>query len=65
MKAVHISRTGDDTVELATPLEVEGHGVGVIEVNGRVQNGLKDSLYLCCDICEESYVNSTEMPILR
>ena len=36
MKAVYISTTGDDTVELATPLEVEGYGVGVIEMNGRV-----------------------------
>ena len=65
MKVVYISMTGDDTVELATPLEVEGYGVGVIEMNGTVQNGLKDSLYLCCDICKESYVNNTKMPILR
>ena len=65
MKAVYISITEDDTVELATPLEVEGYGVCVIEMNGRVQNGFKDSLYLCCDICEESYVNNTKMPILR
>ena len=36
MKAVYISTTGDDTVELAIPLEVEGYGVGVIEMNGRV-----------------------------
>ena len=36
MKAVHISTTGDDTVELATSLEVECYGVGVIEMNGRV-----------------------------
>ena len=65
MKAVYISTAGDDTTELATPLEVEGYGVGVIEMNGRVQNGFKGSLYLCCDICEESYVNNTKMPILR
>ena len=52
-------------MELATPLEVEGYGVGVIEMNGRVRNGFKDSFYLCCDICEESYVNNTKMPILR
>ena len=65
MKAVYISTTGDDTTELATPLEAEGYGVGVIEMNGRVRNGFKDSLYLCCDICEESYVNNTKMPNLR
>ena len=46
MKAVYISITGDDTVELATPLEVKGYGIGVIEMNGRVQNGFKDSLML-------------------
>ena len=47
MKAVYISTTGDDTTELATPLEVEGYGVGVIEMKGRVRNGFKDSFYLC------------------
>ena len=49
MKAVYISTRGDDTVELATPLEVEGYGVGVIEMNGRVQMVLK-ILFTCAVI---------------
>ena len=49
MKAVYISTTGDDSAELATHLEVD----------------FKDSLYLCCDICEESYVNNNKKSILK
>ena len=65
MKALYLSTTGDETIELPTTLEVEGYGVGVIEMSGKVKNGFKDRLFLCCDICEESYVNGIKMPILR
>ena len=65
MKAVYLNTNGDTTIDLPIPLEVEGYGVGVIEMSGRVWNGFRDSLFLCCDICKESMVNNTKMPILR
>ena len=65
MKAVYLNTNGDTTIELPIPLEVEGYGIGVMEMSGRVQNGFRDSLFLCCDICKESMVNNTKMPILR
>lgn len=65
MNALYLSTTGDTTTELATPLEVEGYGCGVIEMTGKIRSGYKEPLYLCCDICEESFINGTKMPILR
>ena len=65
MNALYLSTTGDTTTELAAPLEVEGYGCGVIEMTGRIRSGYREPLYLCCDICEESFINDTKMPILR
>ena len=65
MKAVYVNTSGDDTIEFPVPLEVEGYGCGVVEMTGRVRNGFKDDLFLCCDFCEESYVNEIKMPVLR
>lgn len=64
MKALYLSTTGDNTLELPLPLEVEGFGCGLIELSGRVESP-KEDLFLCCDICEESFSGLTMMPILR
>lgn len=65
MNALYLSTSGDVITELATPLEVEGYGCGVIELTGKVRSGFREDLYLCCDICEESFIDGTKMPILR
>ena len=65
MNAVYLFTDGDRTTDLPIPLEVEGYGCGVIEMTGKIKNGFKDNLYLCCDICEESYVNNIRLPVLR
>lgn len=65
MNAVYLSTDGDTTTDLPIPLEVEGYGCGIIEMTGRVKNGFRDNLYLCCDICEESYVKEIRLPVLR
>ena len=65
MKAIYLTTDGDTTTELPVPLEIEGYGCGVIEMSGKVRTGFTDNLYLCCDICEESYVNNIKMPVLR
>ena len=36
MKAVYLNTNGNTTIGLPIPLEVEGYGVGVIEMSGRV-----------------------------
>lgn len=36
MHAVYLSTDGDSTTMLSTPLEVQGYGCGVIELNGKV-----------------------------
>ena len=36
MQAVYLSTNGDTTTFLSTPLEVQGYGCGVIELNGKV-----------------------------
>ena len=64
MKAVYLSTEGDTTTELPLPLEVEGYGCGVVEINGKF-NSIKENLYLCCDICEESFVGNNRLPILE
>ena len=65
MNALYLTTTGDTTIELPIPLEVEGYGCGVIEMSGKVLSGFKEPLYLCCDICEESAVRTKRMPVLR
>ena len=64
MKAVYLSTEGDTTTELPLPLEVEGYGCGVVEINGKF-NSIKENLYLCCNICEESFVGNNRLPMLR
>ena len=36
MHAVHLSTNGDTTTILSTPLEVQGYGCGVFELDGKV-----------------------------
>ena len=67
MKAIYLSTNGDNTTVLPYPLEVQGYGCGVLELNGRItiprncdNTNKKDlnneNLYLCCDIVKESFV---------
>ena len=63
-KALYLSTTGDNTIEFPLPLEVEGFGCGVIELSGRVESP-KEDIFLCCDICEESFSRESMIPILR
>ena len=64
MKVIYITTTGDDTLELPTPLDVEGYLCGIVELAGKVVN-LKGDLFLCSDFCEESVVGEIKLPVLR
>ena len=50
MKVIYITTTGDNTLELPTPLDVEGYLCRIVELAGKVVN-LKGDLFLCCDFC--------------
>ena len=64
MKVIYLTTTGDNTLELPTPLDVEGYLCGLVEITGKVVN-LKGDLFLCCDFCEESVVGEIKLPVLR
>ena len=65
MNALYLSISGDTTTQLPTPLEVQGYGCGVIEMTGKVFHSGKEPIYLCSNICEESFVGQNKMPVLR
>ena len=65
MNAVSLSTRGDTTTQLPIPLEVQGYGCGIIEMTGKVYSTDTKPLYLCSDICEESFIGNNKMPVLR
>ena len=81
MHAVYLTTNGDTTTFLSTPLEVQGYGCGIIELDGKViipkrlmkdqsleqntDDGFSNNLYLCSDIVQESDVGNIKMPVLR
>lgn len=64
MKALYITTSGDTTLELPVPIDVQGCVCGIIEINGKLST-YKGDLFLCSDICEESIAADTIMPVLR
>ena len=64
MKSLYISTSGDMTLELPVPLEVDGYVCGIIEMAGQLKRNPGD-IFLCSDICEESLAGETVMPVLR
>ena len=64
MKSMYISTSGDTTLELPVPLNVDGYVCGIIEMSGKITQ-YKGDLFLCSDVCEESLVRDTVMPVLR
>lgn len=65
MKSIYVNMSGDTTVDLPIPFEVEGYVCGVIEMSGKITTTFKGDLFLCSDICEESVVGEIVLPVLR
>ena len=63
MKCLYITTSGDTTLELPIPMDVDGYVCGIIELNGKLST-YRGDLFLCSDICEESFVGYTVMPVL-
>ena len=64
MKSLYISTSGDTTLELPVPLDVEGFVCGIIDMSGKLST-YKGDIFLCSDICEESVAGETVMPVLQ
>ena len=64
MKSLYLSTSGDTTLELPVPIDVDGYVCGIIEMNGKLST-YKGDIFLCSDICEESIAGDTVMPVLR
>ena len=64
MKSLYITTSGDTTLELPIPIDVDGYLCGIIELNGKLLTYRSD-LFLCSDICEESIAGDTVMSVLR
>ena len=64
MKSLYITTSGDTTLELPVPIDVDGCVCGIIEMNGKLSS-YKGDIFLCSDICEESIAGATVMPVLR
>ena len=64
MKWLYISTSGDTTLELPVPLDVEGCLCGIIDMSRKLTT-YKGDIFLCSDICEESVAGETVMPVLR
>ena len=62
MKSLYISTSGDTTLELPVPFEVDGCVCGIIEMSGKLST-YKGDIFLCSDICEESITGETVMPV--
>ena len=52
---------------LARTLNVQGYAVSVLNIGGHLRgwNPNKEALYLCADICKESFVNRSLLPVLH
>lgn len=68
MNAVYAWTNGDTITNLAETLEIEGFGVGLIEIYGRPKLDIKyknKNLFLCSDITQDTYVGNMKLPVLR
>lgn len=68
MNAVYAYTNGDTTITLAETLEIEGYGVGIVDIFGKVSLPAKyrnKPLFLCSNITQDTYVLNKKLPVLR
>jgi hypothetical protein len=58
--------SSNSTIELSRAIDLKGYGVGVLHVSGFLKNWdwKSEALYLCGDVCQDSYLNNVMHPIL-
>ena len=64
MKSLYITTSGDTTLELPIPMDVDGYVCGIIELNGKLST-YRGDIFLCSDICKKSFAGDTVMPVLQ
>jgi hypothetical protein len=65
MNVVYLWTKGDIVIPLAEPLYMEDCKMAVMEIQGKLEKGDPKPYYLCCDLCEDVFVNSIKLPCLR
>ena len=63
-KSIYVSTSGDTVLELPVPIDLNDYVCGIIEMYGKLST-YKGDIFLCSDICEESIVGNTIIPVLR
>ena len=56
MKVIYITTTGDNTLELPTPLDVEGYLCGIVELAGKVVNLKGTYFYVVISVRNQLWV---------
>ena len=66
MNAIYVTMTTPNQL-VQLPIEISGDnkGCALFEVSGNVYPYIDDSLFICVDFIEESFIGSKMMPILR
>ena len=65
--SLYLSCSGDSVVYLPETIEIDGYSCGLIEVQGRLitEKKIFEPLFMCCDFCEDSFIDNNKLPILR
>ena len=65
---IHLTApNGECTELLAQTLNVQGYAIAVLNISGYLRgwDPNNEALYLCTDICKESFVNRSLLPVLH
>lgn len=68
MNALYLKTNGDTVNKLSETLEIEGYGVSVVEIYGKVPLPARyknKPLFLCSDISQDTHVGDIKLPVLR
>ena len=65
-EGIHPQDSANDfTIELPSELQLKGNWYcGLTEINFKSKE-LNKNIYLCADICQDSFVKNRQMPVLR
>ena len=64
MYVIYLSTDGDSTIEFPIPLDVKNYKCSVVDISGEVKNEQNKELFLCSDVCEESFIGNIKVPVL-
>ena len=66
IKVFYLSTTGDNLIYFGESFNLGTQYMCSIEdIYGQIKTKGKQSLFLCTDICEESFIHEVKLPVLR